>query len=439
MTPRGIIIAAPGSSSGKTTVTLGLLRLLKRLGYRAGSAKVGPDYVDPGFHEAASGEPCLNLDLWAMRPDTFADAVARAEGAHDVVVAEGVMGLFDGATIDTGSTADVAAATGWPVVLVVDAGGMASSAAAVVHGFATFRSDVTVAGVIYNRCGSARHEAILREATAALNIPVIGALPRSDTMMLPSRHLGLVLAQEHQELHDFLEGVADVLESHIDVESLLSLAAPGRVQPRLVDAPIPMLGQRIAIARDLAFAFVYPLTIDAWRMSGASTTFFSPLNNEPPDPTADAVFLPGGYPELHAGTLAGNHKFWNGLRRAAQQGACVYAECGGYMALGETLIDAQGEAHRMAGLLPVSTTFAQRKLTLGYRDAVLVGDSKLGERGDQFRGHEFHFSQIEGSLGAAEALFECSDARGNAMGSFGQRRNNVMGSFVHLIDRVALP
>ena len=436
---RGIVLGAPASGSGKTTVTLALLRHLRERGVRAGSLKVGPDYIDPAFHAAASGRACLNADPWAMRESTFAAAVGAASEDADVVVVEGVMGLFDGATADEGSTADVAAGLGWPVVLVVDASAMAASAAAVVHGFASYRDGVGVAGVIFNRVGSDRHAELLVEATAKTGVPVLGCLRRDPALALPDRHLGLVQAAEHADLERFLRDAARAVGSAVDVDALLRLARTEALQPPVGPAgraaPLPVLGQRIALARDEAFAFAYPLVLDCWRRAGAEVLPFSPLADESPSPVADAVYIPGGYPELHAGRLAAARRFIEGLRAAAARGAVVYGECGGYMVLGDSLVDADGVSHAMAGLLPVATTFAERRLTLGYRTAHALAGGPLGGAGTGYRGHEFHYARVLREDGD-EALFGCADARGRDLGPAGRRVGRIMGSFVHLIDRM---
>ncbi|MFZ1413684.1 MAG: cobyrinate a,c-diamide synthase [Defluviicoccus sp.] len=435
----GLIIAAPASGSGKTCLTLGLLRLLARQGVAVASAKVGPDYIDPAFHAAASGRPCLNLDPWAMRPATLAHAVAALGADASLIVCEGVMGLFDGATAAAGSTADVAAALGWPVILVVDVRAQAASAAAVVRGFASHRADVDVAGVIFNRVGSARHAAILSEACAQAlpAMPILGALPRLDGLGLPERHLGLVQAGEHPDLDAFVDRAAELMAAHLDTGALLALARPGRASgfalPPAAAGPIAVLGQNIALADDAAFAFAYPLTLAGWRAAGAEIAPFSPLADEAPVADADAVYLPGGYPELHAGLLAGNARFLAGLRAAAARDACVFGECGGYMVLGDGLIDADGNAHAMAGLLPLTTSFAQRRLQLGYRCATLQAQTRLGAAGTAFRGHEFHYATVAHE-GAGPALFAIEDAAGTPMGTAGRIRGSVAGSFIHLID-----
>lgn len=438
----GLIVAAPASGSGKTVFTLGLIRHWARSGVRVASAKVGPDYIDPAFHAAASGRPCLNLDPWAMRRETLASAVRRLSQAGEIVVCEGVMGLFDGATVDSGSTADLAVACGWPVVLVVDTRAQAASAAAVVRGFATHRPGLQIAAVVFNRVGGDRHETLLREACAATfpSVPVLGCLPRLDGLALPERHLGLVQAMEHPDLAAFLERAADAVAAHVDTEGLRALAAPGGLAAAAIattSAPgsplVPPLGQRVALASDDAFAFCYPLVVEAWRACGAEILPFSPLADEAPADDADAVYLPGGYPELHAGRLSGNINFMAGLKKAAARGAVILGECGGYMVMGDGLIDAAGHRHAMAGLLPLETSFAERRLHLGYRRAALVADGPLGRAGDRFRGHEFHFARTLRE-GPGSPLFSCADAAGRELGSTGLAAGRTIGSFIHLID-----
>ena len=424
----GLLIAAPQSGAGKTTVTLALLRALKNAGREIVSAKSGPDYIDPKFHEAASGRTCINLDAWGMTRETIrALAAAHAEVA-DLLIVEGAMGLFDGAANGTGSAADLAACLGLPVILVVDCGKQAQSIAALVNGFRTFRDDVKVAGVILNKVGSPRHEKMLRDALAPLPVVVLGALPRMDDLGLPERHLGLVQAEEHGDLDTFLERAADLCAQRIDLGALAGLAAP-LVPPQGSAAVLPPLGQRIAVARDVAFAFSYPHVLDGWRHAGAELSFFSPLGDEAPDPAADAIFLPGGYPELHAGALAAAGGFRKTMREAAGRGTLIYGECGGYMALGEGLVDAQGARHEMLGLLPLETSFTERKRHLGYR--VLSPLSNL-PWSCGLTAHEFHYATTLRE-GTAERLFAATDAEGTAVADMGLRAGSVMGSFAHVI------
>jgi cobyrinic acid a,c-diamide synthase len=445
--PPGLIVAAPASGSGKTTVTLGLLRRLAADGVRVASLKVGPDYIDPAFHAAAGGGACRNLDLWAMRPATVGAVLADvAAGRPDLVVVEGVMGLFDGAADGTGSTADVAAATGWPVVLVVDVRGQAASVAALVRGFASHRPEVRIAGVVVNRVGGAKHRRLIAAAMAALGVPVLGWLARDAGLALPARHLGLVQAVEHADLDGFLDRAAARIGAETDLAALRALAEPGRPPAAANGAPgLAPPGQRIALAHDPAFAFVYPHVTEAWRRAGAEIVAFSPLADQAPDPAADAVWLPGGYPELHAGRLAAAARFKAGLAAARDRGAAVVGECGGFMVLGRGLVDAEGTRHAMAGLLPVETSFAERRLHLGYRRARLAADGPLGAAGTMLAGHEFHYAALTDpgtdpgpglGPGGAEPLFATvEDAEGADLGPVGARIGAVCGSFLHLVDR----
>lgn len=433
---RGLLIAAPASGSGKTVITLALLRHLRRAGLTVASIKVGPDYIDPAFHAVASGRPCLNLDSWAMRHETLAELAAQAGAGAELILGEGVMGLFDGAPGGAGSTADLAALTGWPVVLVVDASGMADSAAALLHGFLSYRPEIPIVATIFNRVGGEGHARLLHEACDPLELAVLGCVPRRDALVLPDRHLGLVQAAEHPDLEAFLESAAALVAEHLDTDALVQLARPARLSPAAPAGPaVPPLGQRIAVARDPAFAFAYPFVLDGWHRAGAEVVCFSPLADEVPDPAADAVYLPGGYPELHAGALAANGRFLDGLRGAAARGASVYGECGGYMVLGRSLVDGAGARHPMAGLLPIETSFAEPHLRLGYRDAVVAAEGPLGAVGARFRGHEFHFARVLGAE-AGPPLFRAYDARGRSLGSTGLCAGTVLGSFLHLVDRV---
>ncbi|HLI10762.1 MAG TPA: cobyrinate a,c-diamide synthase [Alphaproteobacteria bacterium] len=436
MTAPGLILAAPASGSGKTLITLALLRRLRDRGVRVAAAKVGPDYIDPAFHAAASGAPCRNLDPWAMRSATLALLIGEAGREAELLLVEGVMGLFDGAGDGRGSTADLAAFAGWPVVLIVDAAGQGASAAALAQGFRDFRADVAVAGIIFNRVAGEAHAAILRRAVEPLGLPVLGCLPRAPALALPSRHLGLVQAREHADLDGLIDRAA-AWAAVLDLDALQALARPSRVAGAAQGPapPLPPLGQRIALAGDDAFAFAYPHVIEAWRGQGAELLPFSPLADEAPDTAADAVYLPGGYPELQAGRLAANARFLKGLRDAAARGAVLYGECGGYMALGAGLTDVDGRRHAMAGLLPVETAFTKPRLHLGYRRVTLAESGPLGAAGAAFRGHEFHYATI--AREDAEApLFTGTDSAGRALGPLGARRGRVMGSFVHLVDRV---
>lgn len=429
--PPGLLVSAPASGTGKTTVALGLLRALRDDGLSVQPFKSGPDYIDPAFHEAAAGRRSFNLDSWAMDECLFATIAAEASGA-DIVVAEGSMGLFDGVAgrgaSGFGSSAETARQAGWSVLLVVDVGGQAQSSAATALGFKAYDPELPFAGVILNRVASPRHERLARLGMDRVGMPVLGVLPRRGDLQLPERHLGLIQAVEHPDLERAISDYAAFLREHVNLDALreiassTSLPAPGAL-------PNPP-AQRIALARDAAFSFAYPHLLEGWRRAGAEVMPFSPLADEAPDASADLVWLPGGYPELHAGRLADSSRFMDGLRRHAAARP-VHGECGGYMVLGEALVDKDGNGHRMAGLLGLVTSYEQRKFHLGYRRAVLVAGMPGFGAGCALRGHEFHYSTILEQPDAP--LAEVFDADGKAVPETGSVREHVTGTFFHLI------
>ncbi|GEP10022.1 cobyrinate a,c-diamide synthase [Methylobacterium gnaphalii] len=434
MSARGLVIAAPRSSSGKTTVTLALLTALRRRGVAVRGAKCGPDYIDPAFHEAATGHPSINLDSFAM-PDVLLDTAAALAGRDaDLVVAEGSMGLHDGIVAGegrTGANADIAARYGWPVLLVLDVSGAAQSAAAVALGCAHYDPRIRVAGVVLNKVASPRHRRLVEAGLARIGIPVLGVLMRDAGLILPERHLGLVQAGETADLLQRLEKLADLGESALDLDAILA-AAGGRVPEAAGTLPSPP-GQRIAVAKDAAFSFLYPHLVAGWRTAGAELVPFSPLANEGPPAECDSCWLPGGYPELHAGRIAAATRFLEGLRAFAQTRP-VHGECGGYMVLGQSLEDADGTRHAMAELLPVATSYKARKLHLGYRVATLLGDGMLGRAGARLVGHEFHYAaELTQPPDPEHALARVTDAEGVSLGCAGHRCGRVSGSFFHLI------
>jgi cobyrinic acid a,c-diamide synthase len=435
VTVRGLIIAAPHSGAGKTTVTLAILAALTRRGVAVRAAKAGPDYIDPAFHAAATGSPSINLDSWAMPPALLDAMAAQAADGAEMLVIEGVMGLFDGASTSPGrrgATADLAAHFALPVVLVLDVSRQAQSAAATVRGFAAHDPAVRICGVILNRAASERHRVVVSDAIAALGIPVLGAVPREAALALPERHLGLVQAGEHPDLHSLIDRLAALAESHLDLDAIMASAALITVAAAVNNAAsLPPPGQRIALAHDRAFSFVYPHLIAAWRRAGAEIIPFSPLADEAPPERADSCWLPGGYPELHADALTAARRFSDGLRRFAETRP-VHGECGGYMVLGQSIEDAAGRHHAMTGLLGHTTSFAKRKLHLGYRTARLLGDGVLGGKGAIVRGHEFHYATLT-AAGADESFAELSDGEGRALGQDGGRRDRVSGTFFHAI------
>lgn len=433
---KGVMISAPSSGTGKTTVMLGLLRALADRGIKVQPFKSGPDYIDPAFHRAACGQASFNLDTWAM-DGSLLDALAGEAGDADFCIGEGSMGLYDGVATKGqtgfGSSAETALRMGWPVVLVVDVGGQAQSAAATAMGFRDYMPELPFAGVILNRCASPRHERLTRLGMERAGIKVLGVLPRRGDLALPERHLGLVQAVEHPDLDAAIAGYADFLRDHVDLDAILEA---GRGHPRPTqNAHLPKPpAQRIALAQDAAFSFTYPHILKGWQEAGAEIMPFSPLADEAPAMNADLVWLPGGYPELHAGRLAAADRFRAALRRHAETKP-VHGECGGYMALGEALTDKDGVTHRMVGLLGLVTSYEKRKFHLGYRRALLSAPMPGFALGTALRGHEFHYSTILEQPDAP--LAAVADADGNAVPETGSVRGHVSGTFFHLITSEA--
>ena len=404
------LIAAPSSGSGKTLLSLCLLALARRRGATVQPFKVGPDYLDPQLLAAVAGRPCRNLDpllcgeAWLRR--SFHGFGSRAER----VLVEGVMGLFDGrGPSSEGSSAAVAALLDLPVVLVVEASRQAGSLAALVRGFRDHGPpSVRLAGVVLNRVATPRHRALLAEALSAIGVPLLGALPPHPALELPSRHLGLHAPHELADLAQRQELWADLAERHLDLEQLWPLLEPPAppadgldpIRWRLAsgdggspETTAPAAARPVAVARDAAFHFLYPEAEELLRAVGLAPIPWSPLADEPLPPDCRAVLLPGGYPELHARTLAGSQRSLAALRQAARQGVPLVAECGGLLLLGQSLADAEGTPHRMAGVLPF--TARRGPLSLGYREAMVQSDGLLVRRGERLIGHEFHRWQLE--------------------------------------------
>ncbi|MCK1636799.1 cobyrinate a,c-diamide synthase [Bradyrhizobium sp. 157] len=429
-----LVISAPASGVGKTTLTLALARAYRDRGLKVQCFKSGPDYIDPTFHAAAAGRTSLNIDSWAMRREAIESVVASRSADADLVLAEGSMGLFDGVAAPgvsgTGATADIAEMMGWPVLLVIDPSGQAQTAAAVAAGLRDFRAGVRLAGVVLNRVASARHEDLVRRALAGAGIPVFGALPRQAAITLPKRHLGLVQAEEQAEVDGLIAEAARVVAEHVDLDAVLQSACAWMAPCDAHGLSFTPPGQRIALARDAAFSFVYTHLLKAWRAAGAEIVTFSPLADEGPDDSADVCWLPGGYPELHAGKLATNRRFRRALTCFAETRP-VHGECGGYMVLGSALIDANDVRHEMMGLLGLETSFAQRRMHLGYRLAELTVSMPGHQAGARLRGHEFHYSTIVSQPDKPLAIVR--DATGAVVAETGSRRGYTTGTFFHLI------
>ncbi|MDF1721599.1 MAG: cobyrinate a,c-diamide synthase [Minwuia sp.] len=426
--PRGLILAAPHSGAGKTSLTAGLLGTLKQQGVAVSAAKCGPDYIDPTLHHAVLGQSSINLDPWAMDATTLRALAWQQAAGTDLLVIEGVMGLFDGGADGRGSTGDLAATLDLPVVLIVDCARQAQSVAALVEGFMHHRADVRIAALILNRVGSARHESILRAALKPVGVPVLGAVARDDRLHLPGRHLGLVPAAELADLETSLAALGETMSACLSLDRLMGLAGPiiaASGPARLLPPP----AQRLAIARDTAFCFMYPHLLQHWQQAGAEIRFFSPLDDASPPADTDFILLPGGYPELHAGRLASNTAFLTGLRDAARRDIPIHGECGGYMVLGEQLTDAGGVPHQMAGLLPVETSFATRSLHLGYRRLKHTSGLPWPV---ELAAHEFHYATVVRE-GEGTPLFQATDALGENRPPMGRIKGSVSGSFAHVI------
>ncbi|NCF46739.1 MAG: cobyrinate a,c-diamide synthase [Alphaproteobacteria bacterium] len=433
--PPGLLISAPNSGAGKTTIMLGLLRAFRERGLSVQPFKSGPDYIDPAFHLAAAGRPSYNLDSWAMS-DTLMQEIAQQSKGADIILAEGSMGLFDGVAqkgaFGYGSTAETARFFNWPIILVLDIKGQAQSAAATALGFASYQKNLPFAGVILNRVASPRHERLTRLGMEQAGIEVLGVLPRRGDLALPERHLGLIQAVEHPDLNKAIGDYASFIAENVDINRIIELGEAKTISNPLSGASAPPPGQHIALARDEAFSFTYPHLLSHWREHGAQISYFSPLANEPPNSDADVIWLAGGYPELHAGRLASADKCFAAIRSHAKTRP-VHGECGGYMVLGKSLIDKNGTAHKMLGLLGLVTSYEKRKFHLGYRKATAICNTELFTKNSSWRGHEFHYSQILSQ--PDDPLFTVVDASGDAVQETGSVRGHVTGTFFHLIAK----
>ena len=401
-TPR-IIVAGTHSGVGKTTVASGLMAALSDKCLRVAPFKVGPDFIDPSYHTLAADRPGRNLDAFLSGPELVAPLFAHGSRGADVAVIEGVMGLFDGKSGggEYASTAHVAKLLEAPVLLVVDASSMARSAAAIVHGYATFDPEVRLGGVILNRVGSPTHERMLREAIAPLNVPVLGVLRRDTGIQTPDRHLGLVPAPERRDEARAALGVAAAAISRsCDLVAILRLASSAErldANPWNPEAPEPGRPTRVAVAAGPSFSFLYEENLELLRGAGAEMAFFDPTSDEDFPHDADALYLGGGFPETYAGALAANEPLKTKVRRFAAEGKPVVAECGGLLYLVEEL-----DGHRMCGIFAARARMTERP-TLGYREARAPHDSPLAEAGTRVRGHEFHYSAVEPGAGERPA------------------------------------
>ncbi len=455
MKMHAFLIAAPQSGSGKTTVALAVMAAFSRRGLTVAPFKCGPDFIDPGYHGLITGRPSINLDGWMCPADFVRDTFLLHAAGADLAVIEGVMGLFDGigASSAEGSSAQIAAISGAPVVLVVNARGMAASAAALVKGFVDFDPRIRIAGVIFNNVGSNSHGELLRQALldALPDVAVLGCIPRDETLAIPSRHLGLVTAEDHPLPARFMEHLAETAETYLDLDGLAELQ---------IQIPSPLTGEgqgggevailgdngvfphplapsrqgrgdvstvRIAVARDAAFCFCYADNLRLLREAGAETVFFSPLADGGLPPDIAGIYLPGGYPELYAEQLAVNCSMRNAILAAVHDDMPVYAECGGLIYLSEGL---EGGA-AFVGIFPVRTRMLPKRKALGYRQVEVCADSSIAGAGNVARGHEFHYSEINEMPASVGRCYRVS-RQGRELADEGYRYRNCLASYIHL-------
>jgi len=426
-------IAGTQSGAGKTTVTLGLMAALRRMGYAVQPFKCGPDYIDAGYHRHAAGRVSRNLDSWMMPKDALRQSFERASADADISVCEGVMGLFDGASASelNGSTAEIATLIQVPVILVVDARAMARSIAALVAGFVHFESSVQICGVIANRVGSAGHAAILREALASANLPpLLGAMPRAEQLAMPERHLGLVADTEDHDLTRRIERMADWVEAHVELRRLLDLTVNDGASCQIDDRHRMQSVCRLGLARDAAFHFYYEDNLDALRLRGVELVEFSPLEDRVLPADLDGLYIGGGFPEQFAEALSANEELATALRVFAQTGRPIFAECGGYMYLCRDIELPGGQRLPLTGVLPASCHMRESRQRLGYTQAKSLHDTFLGAAGTYLRGHEFHWSEVVPDADC-DALFELKDTRGRRSEAAGMQLGAICASYFH--------
>ncbi len=429
-----VVIGGVASGVGKTTVTIGLLAALRRRGLTVQPFKVGPDFIDPGFHRLASGRPSRNLDAWMLTRSYCLESVARHAADADLAVVEGVMGLFDGAEgkSDEGSTAQMAKWLGAPVILVVDAERMARSGAAVVLGFERFDPDLHLAGVIFNQIAGEGHYRFLVEGLAGVTeAEPLGYLPRREDLTLPERHLGLVTARERSFSETFFGRLARTFEETVDVDRLVAMARSQVLPQAAATASRHQVRARIGVALDHAFQFYYPENLELLEAAGAELIYWSPIHDRSL-PSVDALYLGGGYPEVHARELAANEPMRLAVRDFAESGGPIYAECGGLMYLAEALEDLEGCLHPMVGLLPTTIRINPRRLTLRYVEVELGEPTLLGAPGTVIRGHEFHYSRMDEPRSTTRRAYRLRTRRGGEEQPEGYVWGTVLASYVHL-------
>lgn len=413
------LIAAGNSGSGKTTITLGLLRALQNRGVNVQSFKVGPDFIDTLHHRHASGKTSINLDIFLAGEEGIVEEYGRYASSADAVILEGVMGLFDGSVRDTASSAHVAKLLGIPVIVVLDASSMAYTAAAILHGLTTFDSNLTIAGVIFNFCGSEGHAEMLRDAAESVGVKCLGCIPRTEMVSVKSRHLGLNYEAADEEVYSTM---ARLMEKHLDIEELLTHSSG--INHISISKPAKQGTLRIAVARDEAFCFTYEHNLQLMAQLG-KVEFFSPLHDSS-CPEADWIYLPGGYPELFAEQLASNTSMKQSLLALHHKSGKIFGECGGMMYMGKTLETYEGQIFPMCGILPIATTMKNTLFSLGYR--------RIDVEGNTFYGHEFHYSNFTKEP-AGTLPYQVYNAKGDSIQAPIVTEKGSIGTYIHFYFR----
>ena len=428
-----LCISAAMTGSGKTIFTSALINTLLKKGYSISAGKVGPDYIDPTYSRSLTKRDVFNFDTWAMNENTLDNLMVESSNAADFQIFEGVMGLFDGTSNQQSSTASFVKKYKIPVLLVIDATSQSQTLAAICKGLMSYDPEVDFIGVVLNKVASERHFLLIDEELKKNNINVIGYLPTTPDLVFPRRHLGLHLAHQINEYKSLIDKASAVVMSNIKIDQILSLAKPLKdIRPKK-DLPSPInLGQKISIARDEAFSFIYDHTLYQWQKEGRELKFFSPLNDESPDKSSTGIYLPGGYPELHCETISKNKKFLESMKKAQIENKIIYGKCGGYMVLGESIFNNKNKEYKMLGFLDLITSFHERKLNLGYRKVSANHKCKYFDRKLFLTGHEYHYSTIIKEKG--EPLFLEKEKTLSTNG-YGLIKKNVFGSFLHLIDQ----
>ncbi|MGB1251102.1 MAG: cobyrinate a,c-diamide synthase [Candidatus Promineifilaceae bacterium] len=435
-----LMLAAPESGSGKTTITSAIIAALTKQGLTVQPFKVGPDYIDPTYHTIAAQRTCRNLDSWMLGKEAACESFVRNCQGADVAIVEGVMGLFDGFGVldNEGSSAEIATLLDIPIVLVMNARGMARSAAALVKGYHTFSPNVKLSGVILNRVGSPRHAAMCQQAIEAeTGVPVLGYVLRNQDLVLPERHLGLIPTAEKGDWHSFIQNAAGIVANTIDLDRLLTVSNyplsvpryPLSPPPASPDTPHPKV--RIALADDEAFSFTYPENVELLEEAGAEIVRFSPLHDATVPDNVQGLILVGGFPELYAHTLSENRPMLNAIRTVHAKGIPIYAECGGLMVLTEMLYDKVDNAFPMVGLLSGNSRMTAR-VKLGYRTVTALADGPVLAKGEQMRGHEFHYSLWENRPKNLPHAYHIESRAGGNPTTAGAILGNIWASYIHL-------